>query len=382
MKNDIVRTGPDTLAGRYLRKWWQPVYRSSALPAGRAVPIQILGDRFTLYRGDGGRAHLVAYTCAHRSTQLSIGWVEDDTIRCRYHGWSYDSSGQCVEQPAESHPFCQKIKIASYPVEEDLGLIFAYLGDGTSPPFERWSELFAPAQWAQTWAVSDVFACNYFQSCENIMDDVHVNFVHAGTNLDRLARKTIPRVTAQETDFGVVQILEHPERLDKIYFLMPNRCWVVFPFDRDGQKFDVGVLFFYVPIDDVSHLHLKVLFSMGPKTNDLPPDLPPLMDRINDVLSGRRLLDEFIGHPQMVPIQDGVVICGQGPIADRSAERLGQSDRALIMLREVWTRELGLLAAGRPTKTFQPPRPEQMLFSELYNCRREEEATVNQRGEA
>src|SRR5918995_1602966 len=98
---DFVRTNADTLAGRFMRSFWHPIYRSKDLPAGRRVPVKIMGEEFTLYRGESGVAHLLAHRCAHRGTQLSVGRVEGDCIRCFYHGWKYESSGQCVEQPAE-----------------------------------------------------------------------------------------------------------------------------------------------------------------------------------------------------------------------------------------------------------------------------------------
>ncbi|MBM2812335.1 MAG: hypothetical protein HW416_3094 [Chloroflexi bacterium] len=75
---DFVHTGPGTLAGRYLRMFWQPVALSADLPAGRTIPIRIMSEDLTLYRGEGGGAHLLAFRCAHRGTQLSTGWVEGD----------------------------------------------------------------------------------------------------------------------------------------------------------------------------------------------------------------------------------------------------------------------------------------------------------------
>jgi len=83
---DFAHTGPGTLAGRYLRRFWQPVYRSDALLPARAKPIQVMSEELTLYRGERGKPHLVAFRCAHRGTQLSTGWVEGDDIRCFYHG--------------------------------------------------------------------------------------------------------------------------------------------------------------------------------------------------------------------------------------------------------------------------------------------------------
>src|SRR6185436_7460103 len=126
---DLYRTEPGSLAGRYLRSFWQPVYRAKDLPAGEAVPLRIMSEDFTLYRGESGTPHVVAFRCAHRGTQLSTGWVEGDELRCFYHGWKYGPDGQCTEQPAEPEPFCNRIRIRAFPTEEYLGLIFAYFGD-------------------------------------------------------------------------------------------------------------------------------------------------------------------------------------------------------------------------------------------------------------
>src|SRR5215208_3001398 len=134
---EFVHTGPGTLAGRFLRMFWQPVCCSYELAAGQALPIRIMSEDLTLYRGQSGTAYLVAGRCAHRGTQLSAGWVEADCIRCFYHGWKYDGTGQCVEQPAEDQAFAPKVRIAGYPVREYIGLIFAYLGEGEPPPLPR-----------------------------------------------------------------------------------------------------------------------------------------------------------------------------------------------------------------------------------------------------
>ena len=84
--DDFNRTGPDTPAGQYLRKFWQPVYHSVDLLAGRPVPLQILNESFTLYRGSSGQVFIVDHRCPYRGLQLSTGWVEGDDLRCFYHG--------------------------------------------------------------------------------------------------------------------------------------------------------------------------------------------------------------------------------------------------------------------------------------------------------
>ena len=78
---DCLRTGPGTPAGRYLRQFWQPIYHSMDLAAGRAVTVRIMGEDFTLYRGETGTPHLVDARCPHRGTRLSTGWIEGDQLR-------------------------------------------------------------------------------------------------------------------------------------------------------------------------------------------------------------------------------------------------------------------------------------------------------------
>jgi len=168
---DFVRTGPGTLAGRYLRMFWQPIYVSNEIKAGHAMPVHIMGESFTLYRGESGTPYLVDFRCAHRGTQLSIGWVEQECIRCFYHGWKYDGTGQCVEQPAESESFASKISIRSFPKREYLGLIFAFLGEGAPPPFAVYPELEAEGEIDVN---TYLRRCNYFSTLENGVDQTHV----------------------------------------------------------------------------------------------------------------------------------------------------------------------------------------------------------------
>jgi 5,5'-dehydrodivanillate O-demethylase len=138
---DIVSTKPGTLAGNYLRRFSQPIQRAEELRAGEAKPIEIMSERFTLYRGETGAPHVVGFRCLHRGTQLSAGWVEGDCIRCIYHGWLFDGAGRCTEQPAEEKSFAAKIRIRHCPTREYLGLIFAYFGEGEAPTFPRYPHM-------------------------------------------------------------------------------------------------------------------------------------------------------------------------------------------------------------------------------------------------
>lgn len=108
--SDIVHTGPDTIGGRYLRSFWQPIFVASELPVGRARPLRVMSEDFTIFRSETGKAQVLAPHCPHRGTKLSTGWVEGETLRCFYHGWRFAGSGQCVEAPAEREGFASTLE--------------------------------------------------------------------------------------------------------------------------------------------------------------------------------------------------------------------------------------------------------------------------------
>lgn len=90
----LTQTAPDTEMGRLLRRFWHPVALSSDVLPGHAVPVEALGETFTLFRGESGTPYLVGGRCRHRQTLLHTGWVQGEKIRCIYHGWQFDGSGR------------------------------------------------------------------------------------------------------------------------------------------------------------------------------------------------------------------------------------------------------------------------------------------------
>lgn len=169
-------TGPGTLAGRYMRQFWQPVHVLDKIPPGQAVPLRIMGEDFTLYRGASGTPYLVDSRCAHRGVQLSVGRVDGEEITCLYHGWRYTGQGQCVEQPGElDQQFSSRVKIRGYPTRDYHGLVFAYLGDADAPEFPIFQVLEGDG-------IIDARgyrrACNLTNFLDNQLDEVHVAFTH------------------------------------------------------------------------------------------------------------------------------------------------------------------------------------------------------------
>jgi 5,5'-dehydrodivanillate O-demethylase len=374
---DFVHTGPGTVAGRYLRMFWQPVYRSEDLAAGRATPLRIMSEDLTLYRGESGRAQALAFRCAHRGTQLSTGWVEGDDLRCFYHGWKYDGSGQCVEQPAEPEPFCSRIKIRSYPTEEYLGLIFIYMGEGDAPEFLRYPDFEREAG-----RETNIYFArrNFFNNLDN--DGIHIYFVHRRPGTDFVNLKgRVPISEAEEDEFGVLHWTRRPGggTPSPNHRGMPN---IVVrkqkPNDQSPRSEDS--LEWRVPVDDQNHLMVHVETAHFPEKVAPRPtnaenwwDPNDVADQILSGQLGREYIDIFrtdvmrvddaIAHyangrvTDIVKTQDAVAQGGQGQIADRSNEHLGRTDTSVILYRSLWQRELRALAEGRPLKQwFRPER--------------------------
>ena len=364
---DFVHTGPDDLAGKYLRLFWQPVFCSHELAPGRAMPVRILGEDLTLYRGDTGSPHVIGFRCAHRRTQLSVGWVEGDCLRCFYHGWKYDGSGQCVEQPAEPKPFADKIQIPSYPVTEYLGLIFAYMGKGDPPPLPRYPKLERPEISLDVVRLNRI--CNYFNNIDNSLDNAHVRFVH---NRHREAArdqivKGDPVISVEESEWGIKRYVKFPDGKDiTAYFGMPNINYL------NGQVVDAEIkradlLVFKVPVDDENHIHFEVRsipFTgahaaewLARRREKRAKETLNRADLVREVLAGRLHLNDIDpNRTDFVMVEDEIAQTGQGQIPDRANEHLGRSDTGVILLRKIWERELRALAEGQPTKkwTYRP----------------------------
>jgi 5,5'-dehydrodivanillate O-demethylase len=357
--DDCLRTGPGTPAGRYLRQFWQPVYHSVDLAAGRAVTIRIMSQDFTLYRGESGAAHLVDAVCPHRGTRLSSGWIEGEALRCFYHGWKFDQDGRCIEQPAEENAFCQKVSIRAYPVREYLGLVFAFLGDGKPPEFQTHPEF----EQFDGMVEIDSYSreCNYFQNLENALDMSHIGFVH-GDNVAIFKGIGLGRaLDAEESDWGVTYGFTRPDGQRRVQqFGMPNIFYLT-ALPTDPEIGWQESMFWWVPIDDTNHMQFSVhrVPAQGDVAKRLHGRRQSRRDEIEiahqalakDVLEGRASMrDVDKKKVDLVRLQDDVAQVGQGLIAEREGERLGRADVGVIAIRRLWARELALFLDGRPTK--------------------------------
>lgn len=358
------RTGPNTPAGRYLRQFWLPVAEIADVKPARAKTITIMSEKFTLYRGESGAAHLIGHFCPHRHVALGVGRVEGECVRCFYHGWKFDQDGNCVDQPAEDAAFKQKVHAAAYPTREYLGLVFAFLGTGEPPPFPEFKRLERPGMLIN-W--SYVRNTNYFNTMENGADHVHANFVHERSAFSTVGvNREIPEIEPWETDFGIAFNTKYKDgKNGRHYVVMPLAAYIMVA--EEGLDHLVDHLAFRIPVDDNSHrsfiVNLFELFGEDRERylekrrqqREIMQRLPPRDEIVQAVIRGDMHIDEVPDRPDLVGIQDSVVMETQPPVSDRESDQLGRSDRAAILLRRIYAREIEAFMNGKPVKRWTYP---------------------------
>ncbi len=361
----LTGVGPGTPGGELLRRYWHPVAASVELDESpfRTKELMILGEELVLYRDRSGTLGLLDRYCTHRRVNLAIGVVENDGIRCQYHGWKFNETGACIEQPFEDtvHPealFRQKCGIKSYPVRELAGLIFAYMGPLPAPELPQWE----PLTWTN--AVRDIavteLPCNWLQCQENSVDPIHNEWLHnyfgnyvatmrkeqsfayigtAGRPTRKIAfdqfeygiikRRMVEGDTGEEEDWKV----GHP-------ILFPNVLLT-------GNQFGYTMQF-RVPIDDERTYHVsQYIFPAAPgqeapEQESVPCRVVPLRE------------DEKNWILNYTFNQDYMAWFTQGAIAKRHLEKLGESDRGVILFRFMLQQQMERVREGEdPINVFR-----------------------------
>lgn len=207
----ITRVGPGTPMGELMRRYWQPTLLSWELPEPDCAPVRIrlLGEDLVAFRDTSGRVGLVGEWCAHRRTSLWLGRNEENGLRCVFHGWKYDVTGQCVDMPNElpEYDFREKVCIKAYPMQELGGVIWAYMGPKEKqppPPSFEWTR-----QPETHRHVSKALEeCNWLQALEGGLDSIHTSFLHRRFGGDRpgleglRAQATAAKLDVQMTPYG------------------------------------------------------------------------------------------------------------------------------------------------------------------------------------
>src|SRR5438067_2077503 len=177
----LCRVGPGTPMGDLMRQYWIPALLPSELPTPDCAPIRLrlLGENLIAFRVTSGKVGIIENNCPHRGTSLFYGRNEEEGLRCVYHGWKFDVTGQCIDMPSEPpySNFKGKVKAKTFPCVERNGLIWTYMGPLESPP--PLPEL-APNMSPRCMVWKRLQQCNYMQALEGDIDTVHQTFLHAG----------------------------------------------------------------------------------------------------------------------------------------------------------------------------------------------------------
>ncbi len=364
----FARVGRGTPMGDYLRRYWMPIAGETEFDANPIKAVRLFGEDLVLYRDLSGTYGLVERHCPHRRADLSYGFVEPNGIRCNYHGWCFDHTGACVEQPFEdlANPearFRERVRIGSYPVERVGGMLWAYLGPLPAPLLPNYE----PFLWENGFAqiVFSEIPCNWFQCQENSIDPVHFEWMHRNwsTRLRGERGPYAPRhlkVAFEEFDWGHVyrRVTEDAGEEDELWTvgrvcLWPNALFT-------GSHFE-----WRVPIDDERTLSVTWHFSRVPREQEpyVQDAIPAWHGPVRDPLTGRWITSHVMN-------QDFVAWLGQGAIADRTNEHLGTSDRGVIMIRKRFVDDIEAVAAGAEAKaTVRDPAANQRIDLPIVNKR-------------
>src|SRR5437870_2877373 len=136
----LTRVGPGTPAGELLRRYWHPVAAACELTDQQPTRfVRVLGEDLVLFKDKSAKIGLLADHCSHRGASLFYGRVEERGIACAYHGWLYDTQGNCLETPAEpaDSKFYLTVKHRAHPVEKLMGFYWAYMRPPPAPPIRR-----------------------------------------------------------------------------------------------------------------------------------------------------------------------------------------------------------------------------------------------------
>lgn len=357
----LTETGPGTPGGRLMRRFWQPIAKSTDVPEGGApMPIRILSEDLVLFRDDQGRVGLLGKHCAHRCADISYGRIEDGGLRCLYHGWLYDVAGKCLETPAEPDESRLKddVKMKAYPCHEVSGLVFTYMGEGKPPVFPDYEALKYDALQR---SISKIYLdCNWLQALEGNIDPSHLSYLHRPAS--RVDRRAVPgsnqsadqfykgdrrpTIEWEPTHFGIRVYSVRKADDDKKYvritnFLMPNKSAVVGNEGRVGEGYAVN---WHVPIDDTHHLRFDIGFNrVRPldkenymkRAGEVKPDGYLVRNQANRYLQNREEMQTktFTGMGGFFIAHDSFAVETPGPIHDRTREYLGTADIVIVQAR-------------------------------------------------
>jgi phthalate 4,5-dioxygenase oxygenase subunit len=389
--NDLLcRVEGEAPMGRLMRRHWIPACLSEEVPEADGAPVQarLLGEDLVVFRDTEGRIGVLDEHCPHRRASLVMGRNEEGGLRCLYHGWKVDVAGNVLEMASEpaASGLCGKVKHKAYPTQEWGGFVWAYMG----PPEEMSAfepPAFAPTAETRVSIVKVQVPCNWAQILEGAIDSAHSSSLHStdmpparvdgakatATVWPRPSTDKAPRLQLQQTPFGfryaaIRRPIANSATHDYIRVTLFEAPFSVHI--PPNNMYNLSIL--HIPQDDYNTYFYFVAWSdtgegidqeawrkfCGAQLGvDLDSKYRKARTRDNNYLQDRQAmkLGDWTGI-RGIPMQDMAMWETMGPIADRSAERLGASDLAIVEFRRIMVEAVKALAAGAPAIGTTEPR--------------------------
>ena len=375
----ITRCGPGTPMGELLRQYWIPAVRSDELPEADCPPIRIrlLHEDLVAFRASSGNVGIVDDACPHRGASMFYGRNEEEGLRCVYHGWKFDVSGQCVEMMNEppTSAFPEKVKIRAYRTQERGGIVWAYMGPRENPPP---LPNLIPMQDGSGLPNVVLNQYNWLQAMENNMDTAHNPILHFGAvppelaeavaaesyfgmtlDLTCMVENRAPVFEIREAEYGLTYGCSRPGPTEgTTYWRTMNWLW---PFYTMTPTWEFGTrasVVITVPVDEYHNMQWSMSIPLtenavnlagagrrqrvpntthplGRFRNPLDPDTDFGIDRSIQrakppTLEGFTGLKDIGSQDEAMKWSQGR---GNGGIVDRSKERLGTTDLMIIQAR-------------------------------------------------
>jgi phthalate 4,5-dioxygenase oxygenase subunit len=378
----LCRVVGDAPMGQLMRRHWQPVclIEEVAEADGAPVKARLFGEDLVVFRDTQGRVGVLDEHCPHRRASLVLGRNEDCGLRCLYHGWKIDVDGNVVEMASEpaTSGLAEKVKHRAYPTHEWGGFVWAYMGPRETMP------KFSPPAWAPTAEVrvsiaKAVIPCNWAQILEGAIDSAHSSSLHSSDMVParvdgakatdkiwlRPSTDRAPRLQVQRTSYGFrYAALRRPihnaathEYVRSTVFVAP--ATVLIPPNNLYNVANVNV-----PMDDTTTAFYFMAWGHPARTPemetwrkflgqrlgvDLDRGYAPLRNMENRFWQDRNAMKagSFTGITGF-PNQDIAMWVTMGPIADRTCERLGASDLAVVEFRRRMLEAIRAFQAGEP----------------------------------
>jgi phthalate 4,5-dioxygenase len=380
----ITRVGPGTPMGNVMRRYWLPVCTTEQLPYRDSDPLRVrlLGENLVAFRDSGGAVGVLQENCPHRGASLALGRVEEHGIRCLYHGWKFGVDGKLQDVPNCSLKTVREtVKARAYPVREEGGIVWAYMGPPEKqPPLPRYAFMEAAAPNRTVIRIN--VSANYLQLCEGGFDTSHVGILHSNVarpgwmhasftpNPDKLNPAVLavedndPELDLRETDFGYYYVAfrraEKPTPDGKVArwnarivpFIMPctriiaspTSLFTVFETPADDEHTSTFIVVHGdTPIDRAKYVALLGLDDTRFYSEKDCTYRATWEDRLGQ--DRRRLKDSWTGL-HGIEQEDAAMSLSMGAIIDRSQEHLVPADRAVVTLRKLLLRSTKSVEEG------------------------------------